>query len=191
MSEYFDEETTITVAVLDPDNIYLGSAKQTYSAGTKPGENTVIKIPDIALEPNQALQWNGSDYIVIPDYRGQTFYNKENGAPVEIKHVGALPENLTDQPQPSQLYEWDNKAKKWILNQSKKDAADIAEIESKKSSLLAHAKDQIDILQDELDLDLAEDINVTKARLKAWKIYRVKLNKVDTANPVWPEVPEK
>ncbi len=59
-----------------------------------------------------------------------------------------------------------------------------------KSALLAHAKEQIDILQDELDLELAEDEKATASLLKAWKAYRVKLNKVDTANPVWPKVPE-
>ena len=91
---------------------------------------------------------------------------------------------------PGEFYEWNSNTKTWTLNQEKKDAATIAGNEAQKSSLLANAKEQIDILTDELDLELAEDINVTKARLKAWKIYRVKLNKVDTANLVWPVAPE-
>ena len=40
-----------------------------------------------------------------------------------------------------------------------------------KSALLAHAKEQIDILQDELDLELAEDEKATASLLKAWKAY--------------------
>ncbi|ECI4337523.1 hypothetical protein DPA88_05025, partial [Salmonella enterica subsp. salamae] len=28
-----------------------------------------------------------------------------------------------------------------------------------------------------------------KARLLAWKKYRVQVNRVDTTNPVWPEQP--
>ena len=91
---------------------------------------------------------------------------------------------------PGTFYEWSNKTKTWVLNQEKKDRAAAATNEAKKSTLMAQAKEQIEILQDELDLELSEDIKVTKVQLKAWKAYRVKLNKVDTANPVWPEVPE-
>ena len=91
---------------------------------------------------------------------------------------------------PGTFYEWSNKTKTWVLNQGKKDRAAAATNEAKKSTLMAQAKEQIEILQDELDLELSEDIKVTKVQLKAWKAYRVKLNKVDTANQVWPEVPE-
>ena len=91
---------------------------------------------------------------------------------------------------PGTFYEWSNKTKTWVLNQGKKDRAAAATNEAKKSTLMAQAKEQIEILQDELDLELSEDIKVTKVQLKAWKAYRVKLYKVDTANPVWPEVPE-
>ena len=91
---------------------------------------------------------------------------------------------------PGEFYEWNSNTKTWTLNQEKKDAATIAANEAKKSTLLTHAKEQIDILTDELDLDLAEDINVTKARLKAWKVYRIAVNNIDTANLVWPVAPE-
>ena len=91
---------------------------------------------------------------------------------------------------PGEFYEWNSLTKKWTLDQEKKDAATVAANEAKKSALLAHAKEQIDILQDELDLELAEDEEVTAAQIKAWKAYRVKLNKVDTVNPVWPVAPE-
>ncbi|EEH0122209.1 tail fiber assembly protein, partial [Salmonella enterica] len=30
-----------------------------------------------------------------------------------------------------------------------------------------------------------------KARLLAWKKYRVQVNRVDTSNPVWPEQPAR
>ncbi len=91
---------------------------------------------------------------------------------------------------PGEFYEWNDKTKKWVLNQGEKDKVVKVNNEAKKSVLLAHAKEQIDILQDELDLKMAEDEEVTAAKLKAWKAYRVKLNKVDVTNPVWPELPE-
>ncbi|EOF5167250.1 tail fiber assembly protein, partial [Salmonella enterica] len=48
--------------------------------------------------------------------------------------------------------------------------------------------DKIAPLQDAVDLDEATDEE--KARLLAWRKYRVLVNRVDTSNPVWPDKPE-
>ncbi|EBP2453867.1 tail fiber assembly protein, partial [Salmonella enterica] len=42
-------------------------------------------------------------------------------------------------------------------------------------------------LQDAVDLEIATDDE--KARLDEWKKYRVRVNRVDTSNPAWPEKP--
>ncbi|EFU5240013.1 tail fiber assembly protein, partial [Salmonella enterica] len=42
-------------------------------------------------------------------------------------------------------------------------------------------------LQDAVDLEEATDEE--KARLNAWKKYRVLVNRVDTSKPEWPEAP--
>lgn len=49
------------------------------------------------------------------------------------------------------------------------------------------ATEKIAPLQDAVDLGEATDDE--KARLLAWKKYRVQVNRVDTVNPVWPDVP--
>ena len=186
---FFKEQTTLVVALFDQDGIYQGKAEEIFSAGTCPPTLPVIDFPpDMKPAKNQVIRWSGKNYYLDWDYRGQTVYKKETGEPVKVEIIGALPDDLTEKEYPGEFYDWGGAD--WVLNQEKKDAATIAANEAQKSTLLAHAKEQIDILTDELDLDLAEDINVTKARLKAWKVYRVKLNKVDTANPVWPEKPE-
>ena len=187
---FFKEQATLVVALFDQDGIYRDQAEEVFSAGTCPPTLPVIELPSADMKPekNQIIRWDGEKYYLDYDFRGQTVYKKETGEAVKVETVGALPDDLTEKEYPGEFYDWGGAD--WVLNQEKKDAATVAANEAQKSTLLAHAKEQIDILTDELDLELAEDINVTKARLKAWKIYRVKLNKVDTANPVWPEKPE-
>ncbi|EMI4429543.1 tail fiber assembly protein [Providencia rettgeri] len=66
----------------------------------------------------------------------------------------------------------------------------IAEAEQKKQSLLAEANNTIAPLQDAVDLGIATDEE--KAKLTAWKTYRVLLNRVDTSlapDIDWPEKP--
>ncbi|EAB5691464.1 phage tail protein, partial [Salmonella enterica subsp. enterica] len=65
--------------------------------------------------------------------------------------------------------------------------AQLREAEETKKQLLQLATDKIAPLQDAVDLDEATDEE--KARLLAWKKYRVLVNRVDTSNPVWPEQP--
>lgn len=66
----------------------------------------------------------------------------------------------------------------------------IAEAEQQKQILLSEASEAIAPLQDAVDLDIATDEEI--AKLKAWKTYRVFLNRVDTSiapSIEWPEKP--
>ena len=51
--------------------------------------------------------------------------------------------------------------------------------EMQKKTLLAEASNIIEPLQDAVDLDIATDEETKK--LKAWKVYRVQLNRIDTS----------
>ncbi|MFS1538232.1 MAG: tail fiber assembly protein [Candidatus Phlomobacter fragariae] len=55
----------------------------------------------------------------------------------------------------------------------------IAEAEDEKFALMQNASDIISPLQDAIDLDMA--IEEEKKQLKAWKKYRVLLNRIDTS----------
>jgi hypothetical protein len=62
---------------------------------------------------------------------------------------------------------------------------------SEKAKLLALATIAIDPLQDAADLEIATDKEA--ASLKAWKTYRVMVNRIDTSkapNIEWPKAPE-
>jgi hypothetical protein len=58
-----------------------------------------------------------------------------------------------------------------------------------RDALLAQATSAIAPLQDAVDLDIATDADT--AALKAWKTYRVLVNRIDLtqASPVWPTAP--
>ncbi len=148
-----------------------------YSEKTKSFYDLTLNYPDL---PDDLIDVTEVEYQSV-------LIAREEGCPFEF-----IDGKLTVYDKcPGTFYEWSNKTKTWVLNQEKKDRAAVAAYEANKSALLAHAKEQIDILQDELELELAEDEEVTAAKLKVWKAYRVKLNKVDVINPVWPDLPEK
>lgn len=76
------------------------------------------------------------------------------------------------------------------LNPPKTKEQHIAEAEQQKQSLLAEANNAIAPLQDAVDLGMVTDEE--KAKLTAWKTYRVLLNRVDTSTAPdieWPEKP--
>ncbi|WP_336297869.1 tail fiber assembly protein [Providencia sp. PROV239] len=76
------------------------------------------------------------------------------------------------------------------LNPPKSKEQLIAEAEMQKQSLLAEANNAIAPLQDAVDLGIATDEE--KAKLTAWKTYRVLLNRVDTSTAPdidWPQKP--
>ena len=60
---------------------------------------------------------------------------------------------------------------------------------SLKNSLLNEANENISILQDAIDFDMAEDGDEEK--LKLWKKYRILLNRIDASdiNVIFPEKP--
>lgn len=64
----------------------------------------------------------------------------------------------------------------------------IARAEAEKKRLMQLAGDNIATLQDAEALEMATDDE--KARLLSWRAYRVLLNRVDTARPEWPELPD-
>lgn len=68
----------------------------------------------------------------------------------------------------------------------------VAAARNKRDGLMAEASEVIAPLQDAVDLEIATDQEV--ALLKAWKTYRVLLNRIDpetAPNIVWPTPPAR
>lgn len=65
------------------------------------------------------------DWLIVPDYRGETLYSKDDGEPFVIEKLGDIPENLTFLARPSKAHDWDGK--QWVLNQAKQTELDAQE----------------------------------------------------------------
>lgn len=128
-------------------------------------------------------------WVQVPDYRGTTVYNITTAQGEEIKELGELPAEVTTIAPDVDFPKWNGK--KWVTDKVVKKTADIAAAEAQKQHLLSEATTIIDPLQDAVDLDMATPEE--EALLKAWKKYRVLLNRVDTSTAsdiIWPEKPE-
>ena len=63
----------------------------------------------------------------------------------------------------------------------------LSEAKANKTALLAEAGVNIAPLQDAIDLGIATDKEAEA--LRAWKMYRIELNRVEISKPSWPEPP--
>lgn len=97
-----------TVYLFDDNGVYTHS----YDAQESPLE------PGVYIEPvsctsvlppvlgaNEAAQFDveNGEWVVVPDFRGQTYYNIATGAPVEITEVGEPSPDLSPTPVPTPL----------------------------------------------------------------------------------------
>ncbi|WP_354636978.1 tail fiber assembly protein (plasmid) [Morganella morganii] len=127
-------------------------------------------------------------WIMVPDYRGTKVYDTATAQESEIKELGELPAGVTTIAPDVDFPKWNGK--KWVADKAEKKTADIAAAEAQKQYLLSEAAEAIAPLQDAVDLGMATQEE--EALLKAWKKYRVLLNRVDTSTApdiVWPVKP--
>jgi hypothetical protein len=125
---------------------------------------------------------------IVEDHRGKKLYNTENGQPVTINELGALPLNTTALFPNTPFDQWDGK--KWVTDKTAQHAADIVTATHQRAELNAAANAVITPLTDAVDLGMATEAEV--ALLSHWRRYRVQLSRIDLdAAPDinWPELP--
>ena len=129
---------------------------------------------------------NGT-WVLVEDHRDKTVYNIETKESFKIDYLGEIKEGFTSQ-KPFQFSKWNGK--KWILDEDEQNTFKIKQNKMLKNSLLNEANENISILQDAIDLDMSE--NGDEDKLKAWKKYRILLNRIDTSdiNVIFPEKPQ-
>lgn len=84
-NEYIGEST----ADIDP----LESKIQKKEIYLAPANSTELKPP--ITYTNQVACFESGQWIVKPDFRGQTYYDKETREPIIINFIGNIPENYT------------------------------------------------------------------------------------------------
>ncbi|ECM7518433.1 tail fiber assembly protein [Salmonella enterica] len=150
-----------------------------------PANCTDIAPPDIPASHIAIFDAETQTWSLHEDHRGETVYDTTTGNQVYISEPGPLPENVTSVSPDGEYQKWDGKA--WVKDEAAETAARLREAEGTKNRLLQMAAEKIAPLQDAVDLEIATDDE--KARLDEWKKYRVRVDRVDTSNPAWPEKP--
>lgn len=169
---------------------YIGATMEYVNEGGGLSSGAYLDAPKLPTKPDIAIirSEDGKSWFHIADNRGKTAYNTENRQPVEIDFIGDLPDTLTLLEPQTEFDKWDGK--KWVTDTDAQKAAAVVTAESEKSQRLAEANSMITYLQDAIEVGLDDDDY--EAKLKAWKTYRVLLNRVDTSTAPdidWPEKP--
>ncbi|HFD8256711.1 TPA: tail fiber assembly protein [Salmonella enterica] len=182
-----DTPQTIKIFNLRSDtNEFIGSGDAYIPPHTGlPANCTDIAPPDIPSSHIAVFDAETQTWSLQEDHRGETVYDTTTGNQIYISAPGPLPENVTSVSPDGEYQKWDGKA--WVKDEAAETAARLREAEGTKSRLLQMASEKIAPLQDAVDLGLATDDE--KAQLDEWKKYRVLVNRVDTSNPDWPDVP--
>ena len=128
-------------------------------------------------------------WALVPDFRKQIFYSKEDGSKVEIKDIGVISDELTDKAYPGQFYKWSGDV--WALDDTEKSEAIAAANKAEKSRRFNDAASMIKMYEEaEADNDiLPEELEL----LKSWRTYQRKINRIAdlTQEAInWPEKPE-
>ncbi|EIO5594243.1 tail fiber assembly protein [Salmonella enterica] len=178
---------TITIYNLRSDtNEFIGAGDAYIPPHTGlPANCTDIAPPDIPASHIAVFDAETEMWSLHEDHRGETVYDTTTGNQVYISSPGPLPENVTSVSPDGEYHKWNGKA--WVKDEVAETAARLREAEGTKSRLLQTAAEKIAPLQDAVDLEIATDDE--KVQLDEWKKYRVLVNRVDTTNPDWPDVP--
>ncbi|HHZ6405678.1 TPA: terminase large subunit domain-containing protein [Escherichia coli] len=100
---------------------------------------------------------------------------------------GSVPENVTWLSPEGEYQKWNGTA--WVKDAEAEKLFRIREAEEKKTRLIQEATDNITILQDAVNFEMATDEEVSM--LSSWKKYRVLVSRIDintAPDIVWPEL---
>ena len=125
-------------------------------------------------------------WYLVEDHRDEIVYNIETKESSKIDYLGPIKTGFTLLI-PFQFSKWDEE--KWVLDENEQNAFKIKQNKAQKNLLLNEANENISILQDAIDFDMSE--NGDEEKLKAWKKYRILLNRIDATdiNVIFPAHP--
>lgn len=179
---YICDPTTREYRKASMDNVPFGGSVVADAYLDKPEIPTKSGIAIIRSEDEKS-------WLHVADYRGTTAYSTETRQSIEIDFIGYLPDTLTLLEPKTEFDKWNGK--KWVTDTEAQKAVLVAQAEQEKTQRLEEANATITYLQDAIEVGLDDDDY--QAKLKAWKTYRVLLNRVDTSlapDIDWPQKPE-
>ncbi|AKH63302.1 MULTISPECIES: tail fiber assembly protein [Photorhabdus] len=169
---------------------YLSSTDEYLSVGVGLPANSCIDAPPDTKEGYIACRSSDlTNWLIVPDYRGEITYNTQTGKPQEIIEPGELPEILTFKQPATDFDKWDGE--KWVTDIEAQKASQIEQAEQQRATLRQQADEAMALLQYAIETEMASEAE--KALLLAWKRYVVLLSRVDislVSDIEWPKIPE-
>ncbi|AYZ38477.1 tail fiber assembly protein [Escherichia coli] len=152
-----------------------------------PANSTDIAPPDIPAGFVAVFNSDEASWHLVEDHRGKTVYDVVSGDALFISELGPLPENVTWLSPAGEYQRWDGVS--WVKDEEAEKLFRIREAEEKKARLIQEATDNIAILQDAVNLEIATNEEISQ--LNSWRKYRVLVSRIDTSTApdiVWPEL---
>ncbi|HAI4006066.1 TPA: tail fiber assembly protein [Escherichia coli] len=152
-----------------------------------PANSTDIAPPEIPAGFVAVFNSENESWIIVEDHRGKTVYDVASGDALFISELGPLPENATWLSPAGEYQKWDGVS--WVKDEEAEKLFRIREAEEKKARLIQEATDNIAILQDAVNLEIAT--TEENSQLDSWRKYRVLVSRIDTSTApdiVWPEL---
>ncbi|HBV7121377.1 TPA: tail fiber assembly protein [Escherichia coli] len=152
-----------------------------------PANSTDIAPPEIPAGFVAVFNSENKSWNIVEDHRGKTVYDVASGDALFISELGPLPENVTWLSPAGEYQKWDGVS--WVNDEEAEKLFRIREAEEKKARLIQEATDNIAILQDAVNLEIAT--NEENSQLDSWRKYRVLVSRIDTSTApdiVWPEL---
>ncbi|MFM5440106.1 tail fiber assembly protein [Aeromonas enteropelogenes] len=142
-----------------------------------------------ACEKGHAMVRNGDAWIMVPDYRGVTAYDKKTLFEQEISELGPVPSTMTLQEPTSPYDIWDDE-RGWHLDEQ----GVLSAAQHEQAARISLASQQISIIKPAVDGGYAKPEH-TKL-LADWQRCRYELTLVPEQpgwpyKPQWPSEPEK
>ncbi|WP_081783950.1 tail fiber assembly protein [Pseudomonas fulva] len=149
-----------------------------------------IAPPDVQAGFAALINRDASGWEIVADHRGATVYSTETGEPRQWLALGDLPEGYTLQAPESEFDTW--QGDKWAPDEGAIAEAARQAAYLKQQLANQYATARISTLQDAVSMDMATEAEAEA--LKAWKVYRVELNRLDItttapADDDWPGSP--
>lgn len=138
--------------------------------------SNAVELPEELAEPENGFVWAWAKGApeAARDRRG-TVFQTQTGASTTWEQLGELPDGFTEKPWPGQHYVWLDGD--WQLDQSAKEAAELASVLKERDSRLRDAAMRIAPLQ--YAVDLGDATQQEQSALLDWKRYCVALNRIE------------
>ena len=137
------------------------------------------EVPPPETKENETVVWNGKAWEIVPDHRGNLFWDKNTGKYTLIDKIGKLPDHLTEkEPQPFSVFS--EKSKEWKFN--------------KEMWLNQYVRPRRNFLLSNSDKYMIPDFPISEKEREKWRIYRQSLRDlpqtIDPKKEKWPEMPK-